>query len=473
VPGQTDALVGAFLVTGGTGEGADITAIKITDDGSKAFGELTNLKVYKGTKDTGTQIGDIQSSLSTSSSYSFYPSPYLSINANEQIPIYIYADIKTATSSATHGYIVFDEVDGTGKDTNSSVDYDTDVNGQTHHIATAGALSIANAADKPLSANLLCGNADPYAFHKIKFTAGTAEDIEVTRIKLSTTLGAEAPTSSIYDISLWDSDSPTHQVGETCAALDEATGTADFNLISDPWLISAGATKYLTIKAKVNLIINATSAGTIAIYSATSAAAVNGPGITYKGAMSGAVATSSDEYRGNTMYTYKTTIKAEENQSYTLPTYPGTLKEVMYFDVTNLGSYDAYLNGVTTTIGHAKGTGNATASAGDKYFYLYDLDDTTTKLATGTITGTTTTYNTHDLKFTLDTADEIAGGDTITYVIKGNTSDMGVTGSTAGSRLEFYINDGSEDFNWDDNLSTAIQTTRTKTFPLYGGTIQY
>ena len=466
VPGANEVLVGSFVVTAGAAEGADVTAIKITDSGS-AFNNLQNLKVYKGTKDSGVQIGSTQSSLTTGSSYTFYPSPYISLAASEQATIYVYADIKTSASTGSAGYIVLDEVDGTGKVTNTSVNYTTNVTGQQLYIAEAGSLTVSAASDQPKSAQVVMGTSG-VEFNKLKFETGSGEGVEVTQIKLTATLSGGAPTSTVKNIALYDGDGT--QIGSTVSSL-ASDGTVTFDLSGSPWVISANSTKYLVIKADVNTYEYASSGAAVKLGIASG-------DVTYKGTVSGNSGSSqpSSDILGNTMYTYKTKVTFALNSSSPFgSSFPSANQYVLYFDVTNNGSYDAYLNSVKFTINYTQGTGNATTAA-NRVFYLYDSTDLTSYIASSTIAAGTTingATTTLDVTGVYTNGYPIPAGVTKTFYLKGDTSDCGVTsGSNAGSRIQFYINSGA-DVNWDDGVSTAVQSSLTKTFPLYGNTLTY
>lgn len=452
VPGGTQVLVGSFVVTAGSGEGADITAVKITDGGN-GFTNLQNLRVYKGDKDTGTEIGTGQSSLTTGTSYNFYPSPYISLAKSEQVVINAYADILTTASTGTQGNLVLDEVDGVGQTTNTSVNYTTDTTGQTIWIASAGTLTIAQQTGVLPSAQLVAGTSD-VEFAKIKFTAGEGEDIEVTNLVVTATLGGSAPTSTLSNIEL----SGTGLSASAAPSL-ASNGTATFDISGDPWVIPAGQEKVLTLKSDIGNYQNIASGGTVALGFATSS-------VTYKGAVSGTPSTGpGSSITGSTMYTYKTTVTAAPaSDSPVGPSFPAQYERVLYFDVTNNGSYSAWLNDATFTINYTQGTGYATTAA-DRTFNLYDENDLNTSLGSATI-GAGMPINGAAFNVAISGGYEIPGNSTKTFYLIGDTRDAGVTsGSNAGSLLQFLINAGT-DFDWDDAVSTSIQTTQNKTFPL-------
>lgn len=319
VPGAQAVLVGAFNVTAGAAESADISAVKITD-GTSGFSSLQNLQVYNGPKATGTKIGDTQGNLTTASSYTFYPSPYITLAANQSITLYVYADILTsATGDATAGAVVLDEVSASGLTTNTDVSTSTNVTGQTMYLAAAGSLTV-SAGDNQIATGLKVMGSTGQEFTKVKFVAGAGEAIKVTAVTVAATFGGSlgtAPTSTIANVSLWDG---TTQIGSSQGLSASASSTFNLdNLVSLPeggWVIPAGATKHLTIKANLGIYGVATSAGTVRLDIAASGAASE---IVAKGVQSGtAVATTSlAAVTGRTFTTYRSlpyiTVVAQNN----------------------------------------------------------------------------------------------------------------------------------------------------------------
>ncbi|GAI03543.1 unnamed protein product, partial [marine sediment metagenome] len=146
VTGAANKRVGAFTITAGAGEGVEVSSIMVTDE-SAAFNYLQNLKVMHGT----TQIGNTIGTLNTTTSYTFVPSPYITLAASEAYTIDVYADVKTGLSAGDKGHIVIDEVDGTGLTTNTSANYTDDVTGQIIYVAEEGTLTVTVDANTPTS----------------------------------------------------------------------------------------------------------------------------------------------------------------------------------------------------------------------------------------------------------------------------------------------------------------------------------
>lgn len=467
VIGQNGALVGAFTVTAGASEGADVTAIKIVDSGS-GFVNLQNLQVYKGLKTTGTQVGSTQSSLTTGTTYTFYPSPYISISASQQEKFYVYADFKTSTTTTNLGNMVVSEVEATGKVTTGSVGTDTDVTLQAMYISNAGTLTLAVGDDTPISANLRGGSGDLYTFAETKMTAGAAEAIKVTDIIywVGRTPGG-APTSTVYDISLWDG---TTQIGTTQSGLNASTGAAVFKNLE--WVIPAGATKAVQVKAKAPIVdtVNASSGAQLRFTASTSDYQCGESGVCWKGVVSGTVGTSSAAYAGNWMYTYKTIVSvAKDASSPSGKVYDIAEDDLFWFDVTNLGDYTAYFKGVTTTIYWDQGMGHATPT-NDRIFTIYDLDNT----GLGSTTHpSTTAYNAAALRIELNSEKAIPPKTTKTFKLKGDVRDGAPeTSSSTATKVQLYINTGAN-FNWDDGLSANIETSRTFSNMVQGNLLSF
>ncbi|MHA1169250.1 MAG: hypothetical protein ACTSRU_15595, partial [Candidatus Hodarchaeales archaeon] len=459
VPGATEVLVGSFVVTAGASEGADVTSIVMRHSTTTPI--IQNMKLYNGTKETGTQIGATRSSVSVDTDYTFYPSPYISLEKSDSFVLNVYADLLAGFSAGDNGYVRLGVVSGTGKVTNSSANTSGTTNGQTIWLVANASLTAVAASDQPISAQVMMSETD-VVFNKIKLTAGAGEKVQVTEIIVTSVLGEEAPTSSVKNISLWDG---TTQIGTTKNAL-VADGTATFDLTSNPWEIPASSDKVLTIKADVNNYAYASSGASVKLGVLTS-------GITAKGAISAVDCGDTGAVAGTAMYNYKTKVTVAVNtDTPSGSAIGGAGKHVMYIDVTNDGAFDAYATSIAFTISYDAGTSGESTSSATRTYNLYDKIDLSTSLATDNIA-----VGENPATTTLTFAD--IGSDTYGYAIPAGTTKtfylVGDTGfcasGTSGSRLQFYIN-ASADFIWSDGMTASI-TALNKTFPAYGGTLTY
>jgi len=537
VQGASEALVGSFVITAGASEGADVTAIKITDS-SSTFSSLQNLKVYKGVKETGTQIGSTQASLTAGTTYTFYPSPYVSLSSNQQAVIYVYADILTSATTGEIGYLVLSEVDGVGKITNTSVNYETDQNGQTVYVASAGDLTVAlypsSTNPDPSAAQLVTGESN-LAFAKYKFTAGAAEAIQVTQMVVTATLGSDAATSTLTALDLWDGST---QVGSTVTGLNNA-GTATFDLSSSAWTVPAGTSKILTLKASLNVYPLATAGGTVRLGLATSS-------ITYKGAVSGSLTTDrpTSNLRGNTMYVYRTRLTVDKNASspsgtqvpgagsivimldmkadsnndvelrtvdirpYSSDTTPGDGALKVYWSGDNyasalltienasasdVGTASTTITSTSTTLTATSGAWASTLKAGDivkvesEYMLVTAVASTTSATVVRGYAGSTAAAHT-DKAISAGDATLMyptAAGSTVRIPIytiygslvipKGETRTLKITVDTSGeaTNATLRVDLNDGDVYWRDGAVSSDISSYTKNLPITGNTLKY
>ncbi|KXB08135.1 hypothetical protein AKJ56_01815 [candidate division MSBL1 archaeon SCGC-AAA382N08] len=450
VVGASDVKVSSFAISAGSGEGCDISSIKMSDNG--AFSDLQNLKLYKGTKESGTKLGNTQSTVASGTSYTFYPSPYVSLDASEQFTLNVYADILSSATTAgpSQRNVKVKSLSATGKTTNNSLSSsDTPVTGQQLYIASEGNLAISQDSGTPNSDILLTGSSDN-VFSSIEFDASTSsEDMKVTSLVIGSTLNS-APTSTITNLTI-GGDVPSNSVGAL-----SSDGTYTFDISSNPWVIEAGAKETLDISADINTWQNATSVSGVNLSLATT---------TYKGAVSGNSTTVAPQKSGNNMEIRKTEVEFALNSDGTLDnTTPKENARVMYFDVTNKSvDYDATLGTATFSVSVALGDADATASepiaAG-----VYDNSDDTLVNATSAVYGAADNGLSNSTTTTFALSDEtIPAGATKTYYIKTDTGDSSTASNGTSWVYEFT---SATDVAWSDGIKSGISSSLINSFPV-------
>jgi len=481
VAGATEALVGSFVVTAGASEGADITSVKVRYS-TTTNSILQNMKLYSGTKETGTQIGSTLGTFSASESdgtneYTFYPSPYISLAAGTQFVLNVYADILTGAPSAYQGTTTLCEVNGVGKVTASSINYQTDADGQDIYIAGAGTMALIEDSSSPVSDIVIMG-ATEQSFAVFKYSASTsAENIKITSIVATTTVNRNADIKNIKLVG--------NGLNASIASLN-SSGVATFNLASNPWIITAGTEEKLTIKADIGTYGSAVSGDTVLFAIATT---------TYEGAISGGststVAAVSLKEAGGTMKIYRT----RPTVTFVGPTAAGTLtdgtKTLLEFKITANAAQDVNLYSINLGV-----VLSDTATATDLYIddiTLYDKADLNTALSTYVSTSTDSgDYGTGvvtassdfgkeggvnalssasgDIELfdaaatsTLAVMDIIPAGTTVTYVVKAT-----VVGSAQYDSIIMRLADFSTDDNalrWGDQTLNTCDSDYIKTVP--------
>ncbi len=372
VLGATGVRVGSMSLTVGAGEGVTVTQIVVGDDGDDAtedFGDnFQNLRLMNGTTNLSATQGTLSGTAGVD--YTFNLSPSVSIAAGAQYVVDVYADILSGAAgfqgTAVPG-LEFVNLSATGNSTSTNAyPSATIANLQNIYIASAGTMTITADSATPAAGQLVMGETD-VELAKLKFTAGTSEAVNISRIEISDSTGDY--NSSLSNVKLYDG---TTQVGSTIASFD-ATDDAEF-VLAAPLVISAGANKVLTVKASANSYPNATSGGTITL------AISSNSDVDSSGAGSGtAIAETVTSATGTAQDVYRTKITVVKNSSSPSGSaVAGAGATVLSFDVTANSGNDAVVNAVAV---QANGSVDTTSNGNAM---LYKSTDTTTALATET-----------------------------------------------------------------------------------------
>jgi len=369
VVGAANVKVASFVLTAGSGEGVTVTQVVVGDDGDDAtedFGDnFQNLKLMH----NSTKIGNTQGTLSgvAGTDWTFTPTPSIVIAAGQQYVIDAYADILTGAA----GYggarvgLEFVSATATGNTTSANTSNTTVADLHSLVISAVGTLTISANAAQPLAGQMVMGAADQ-VFAMLNFTAGSAENVNVSRIEISDTTSYGG---SLSNVKLYDYVAGT-QVGATVASLD-ATDDAEFNLTTS-WVIPKNDTKVLVVKATPNAYPSATSGGSH-ILGIGAAADVDS-----MGADSGtAIAETVSSAVGNAQDIYRTKATLAKNASSPSgASVAGAGATVLMFDVTADTGRNVILNTVAVqSAGSVDTTSNGDAN-------LYKSTNLTTALAT-------------------------------------------------------------------------------------------
>ncbi|MDD5031777.1 MAG: hypothetical protein PHR36_01895 [Patescibacteria group bacterium] len=280
VVGQDNVLIGSFVITAGAGEGVTISQITLTDDvlttNSTLADVFQNLRLTRA--DTGAAIGTTIGSLTDTdaTTYSFTPSPQISLAKGAQLVVNIYADVLSSPQNLTNlnadtgGIIYPSTVYATGSDTSSSANATMSAGLQAIYISSVGTLTATVDAGTP-AAGILVMNSTDNALSKFKLTAGNSEDIEVTKIVFSIiSKGADETVDPATDATnrlgnMLNFDLLVNGVAKktvSSAAITDGSsvnpawgvtnGFVVYDLTSDPITVKKGSNAVLTIQADVN-----------------------------------------------------------------------------------------------------------------------------------------------------------------------------------------------------------------------------
>jgi len=211
--GSTEQEIAAWRFAANVTEGFNVQSVKITQVGSAATGDISNLKL----KYAGTQVGSTVASLEADNSATFdlSASP-LTLNASTSKIIYAYADIALGIwTDRTVKFEITEYTDVTAFGANSggsvtiTCDSDDDGTGgdtfvkQTGQLMTVsqGTLQMSlDNAQNPAAQTYVKGTSNRL-MTALKFSTGSREGVRISELKL--TLATGDPTD-IANVTLWD-----------------------------------------------------------------------------------------------------------------------------------------------------------------------------------------------------------------------------------------------------------------------------
>ena len=480
VKGATNAKIASFVITAGSGEGADVSQIVVKNHATAGLAlghDFQNLALKNGSTQIGTTVGSL--STTASNTYTFNPSPSISLNAGQQYVVDVYADILTGASNASataYTAVILDGVTATGKSTNSDASFNTDQDGQAVYISTGGSLVVAAASDMPIAQNRSMGQTGQ-TLATFKLTTGAPEAVNISSIVVTDTLAGTATlaTGTITNLSLWNASGV--QVGTTVASMSASAGMDVIATFSGLSLsLAKDSATVLTLKGDMNSYPNGVSGSSHTFSVAANAA------VTAVGATSGqSIVMTGASVTGTAQRAYRAELTVA-NALTSFSGGKGTDQNIGKYRLTNTsaGNYTITVTdidlGVSTTA-----TGALTAT---RYVTLKrdSIGGTTvaktSSRPTGTlITDTTanfadistwsvTTGNTGEATFSSFTIDASSGTGYVDIYVLADTNDMALTESVSTS-----IGTGSLVVTWSDGVSSTITSLDSK--PVVGATVSY
>lgn len=480
VKGATNSKIASFTITAGSGEGADVSQIVVMNSATAGLAlghDFQNLTLKNGAIVIGTPVGSL--STTASNTYSFNPSPAISLAAGQQYVVDVYADILTGASNASatpYTAVILDSVTATGKSTNSDASAAGDINGQAVYIATGGSLVVASASDMPIAQNRSMGQTGQ-TLATFKLTTGAPEAVNISQIVVTDTLSGTATlaTGTITNLSLWNSAGV--QVGSTVASMSASAGL-DVKATFSGLALSLAKDKaeVLTLKGDINAYPNAVS-GSYHVFSIAENSAVTAVGATSGQTvnMTGAsiAGTAQRAYRAEL-----TAANAMSNFSGGL----GTDQNIGKYRLTNTsaGNYtitvtDIDLGMSTTATGALSATryvtlkrdaANGTTVAKTSSRPTGTLFTATTANFADISAWSVTTGNSGEQAFSSFTIDASSGTGYVDIYVLADTNDMALTESVSTS-----IGTGSLVVTWSDGVSSNITTLDSA--PVIGATVSY
>jgi len=314
----TGITIGSWLLTAGAAEGVDVSKITFTGaesnsatgTGSAIGAAFTNLELYYGTTKLGTTITPNTSDASTTE-YSFYPSPALSLYAGQQVRLDLKANVLASVDWTNTDATQLRSVEGTGKVTTNAANVTAiygSVAGQGISLSGAGTI-LAVAEETPAISMVAMGSTQQTLAQwtlKSGPTAAPIEDLTVSLIYVFST-GTAASGANISNLKLYCGDT----LFGTVAGLTDYT--PDYAAFGGNCVIPKGEEKLFTLKGDITSFASGAVAGDPLRFYITVPAEITGvvtDSIIARGAGSYATISGAGNYYSNNIYPYRTTLTA-------------------------------------------------------------------------------------------------------------------------------------------------------------------
>jgi len=269
IKGSTEQEFLRVNLTADSGEDITVTALvfDLWEGSSDACesGELTNVKVLKS---DGSQYGSTVASPTTEAAFS----ETITVPASETVTLRVLADIPSNTGLAATGAFITmtdaDDITSTGASSAAEItETGFAVTGKTMAVGE-GSLSI-SAAATPGDQTQIIG-AENVSLVGLVFTCGVAEDVRVTKVKLTGIEDSNKEiTSDLSHITLYDGATALTSQLPFDTNASTVTFTASEFLNSQGFEISKGQQKIITVKAKLDSTGTATHAVALGIATTT------------------------------------------------------------------------------------------------------------------------------------------------------------------------------------------------------------
>lgn len=480
VKGAGALKIASFTITAGSGEGASVSQIVLKNHATAGLAlghDFQNLMLKNGSTQIGTTVGSL--STTASNTYTFTPSPAISLAAGQQYVLDVYADALTGATNyhgqagyAAYPAVYLDSVTATGVSTNSSANDTTDRTGQDVYLKSGGTLTIAAASDMPIAQNRSMGEVGQ-TLATFKMTAGNEESINVTQIIVTDTLGgtATAATGSVINLKLFKPDGT--QVGSTVASMVSSAGVTTTATFSGLTLnLAKDSNTVLTLKGDINGYPNAIagSSHTFKVTYATDVTTIGGTtGSAITPTLSSPNGTAQRVHRSeltitNAMSNFSGGANADQNI--------GKYR----FTNTSAGNYSITINdidlGLTSTGLDITATAYVTLkrdsiSGTTVAKKAYPVSDTNFSAATD-LTTLTTAYDASNDDFNTFTIDAANGTGYVDIYVLVDTNNASVA---ATDNISSSIGQGSNVVTWSDGASSNMTTNDS--YPVIGATVTY
>ncbi len=445
IAGSNNARVASFIVTASSAQGATLSSLTFDKDSNANF-DMQNMKVMIGSTQFGTTrptISDAETSLA------FSAATPVTVPQGGSVTIDVYADILTSSTAATHSAVI--DIIGwsaLGSISNSAITFPGAVNGQSIVISSGPTLTVATGSDTAPSKYVVMGSTGN-ALLTIRLTADNVEDIRVTDISLTDTVGnGSAGIASFQNVTLWNgSTQVAGPISMTMSGSSVATATFSLN----PVIVPKNGTVNLVVKGDV-----ATYSSGGATSNSTHAFGLSQPTyfVTAYGKDSNTSATKSGSASGNTVTVYRTKLSLS---SAVLGSSTGRTRvavdDLATLNFTADSAYQAVVGTVTVKFSGQAVSNGSTA-------FTVDLLDANTNSALGSAAQQTCTPGAgNSCSVTFNPSYTVDPGTTKAAKVRVNSSSF-YNGSNTSDSLSALINAASGiTFNDGTTSNISIEST--------------
>jgi hypothetical protein len=452
--GLGNVKIGSYTFTAGQVNPVNLTGISLLiANNATTAGYLRNVRMMYGTQ----QVGNVQSTVSANTTYTFNTGAPISIAANGSVTLDVFADISSSITATTTVAMTTVSAINASTASGNAVALGASVPGQNVSFNNGGTMTVSADPSSPQSAYVGMG-VQGVTLAKFRFTTDSNGGSALTQLTVTdasstaTTTNPASDQSSLVNYRLVASDGTT-----LSTASENSSGVITFNVNSTNPSVNVPVANYGTVSlvADVGTYPSATTGGKHAYwvtgYQYTNAAGSN---------------TSTSTAVGNLFTVYRTTLGVTAgtfSAPASISTAGGT---VGAFNFAVGSGSDALIKTITLSTG-----GSFIQASTTQVLGIYDLSLQSAPLATSTATST------NNFVFTL-TGMTNGGWD-----ISANTASKALTVKTvSGSNYNLPTNGGTGSYQvllqgvtWADGItgttSSIASLSPDISTPIYGTTV--
>ena len=427
VTGASEVWVSRILVTANN-ENIKVTSVRVAASDSAtlasatttaASAEFSNIKIkVNGSALTGGGSKQLVNAGTNLIDYVLFDGLDFTINKASTATIDVYADVVGTTAGPWYFGITDSASQIVGAGTGSSTVVNGGAAGSPYAgkgmtIAAKGTMTVSVDAGTPTNQNIAVGTGGKtdVTFSKIKFEAGTPEDVKVKKVVITLDTTTAGVAADFVNVKLYDGST---QIGTTGYI---SSTTATFQNDDGLFTLSAGTSKILTVKADLIGTVSGGSAisadgPTLYIADVTSTNNFDSVGLSSAQTINGTAGSPAPSTVGNygTIYLYKSVPTVAQVSSSSATGVGSTAEEVYRFSVAADAKGDVIVNHIAFTLGGDINLDNAASSDAA----IYKSTDLTTPVAYAPyVTGAATAASTTTATGTSTALDGIPVGSTI------------------------------------------------------------